>query len=533
MGVVVVLLAAACGSGADTETGTDRFGGRLYRRTPGTDAVVGAGGATAAGGPSTTVPPYDISLRSINCPFDRDSANRMKVDCYNLIVPMRRDQPKGAKVYLAVAKIHSTSPTPLPDPVVYLDGGPGGSAMTSIDRWTAPVSPLLAQRDVILVDQRGTGYSQPRLNCDRAFLTSPKGEFDDRRDEAAKCLVDLRTEKIEPNAFNTTESASDVADLRTALKAPAINLFGISYGTRLALWTMATHPEGIRSVVLDSTYPPGFAKLHEDTATNLNRAIEALFADCAAQPACHARYPDLRGTLYRTIDRLDAQPLTLRRYDPVLRKYVNTPYTGGDYLMALFSGLYLTEVMPDIPKAIYTGGAGNVPDAVDLFYGRGALERRQEDDQKKRPPGALDRPSFTDGLNYSVECAESAPGITAESVDAAAAGLAPEIAKATTAMRKRQLEVCSVWDVSPKPLTEVASPIPTLVLAGTYDPITPPSWGEHVASLLPNSRFVTVIGSGHAVYYAGDCPKQLVTQFIDDPAAPGPDCTGAAPDFTR
>jgi pimeloyl-ACP methyl ester carboxylesterase len=530
--LALALVAVACGSGTESETGTDRYGGRLFRHTPGSDVAAVASGSTG-GGPAATVPPYDISLRAINCPFDRDSANRMKVDCYNLIVPMRRDQPTGAKVYLAVARIHATAPTPLPDPVVYLDGGPGGSAITSIDRWTAPVSPLLANRDVILVDQRGTGYSQPRLNCDRAFLTSPKGEFDDRRDEAAKCLVDLRAEKIEPNAFNSTESAADVADLRTALKAPAINLFGISYGTRLALWTMATHPEGIRSVVLDSTYPPGSAKLYEETATNLNRAIEALFADCNAQPACRSRYPDLRGTLYATIDRLDAQPLRYRRYDAVQKKYVTTPYTGGDYLMALFSALYVTEVMPDIPKAIYLGGSGNISDAVDLFAGQGALDRSEEDDLKKRPPGARTRPSFTDGLNYSVECAESAPGITGESVDAAAAGLAPEIGRAVATMRKRQLEVCSVWDVSPKPLTEVTSAIPTLVLAGTYDPITPPSWGEHAANLLPNSRLATVIGSGHAVYYAGDCPKQLVKQFIDDPAAPSPDCTGAAPDFIR
>lgn len=533
----LMTLAVACGSAPTTDA--ERFGGRVYRQTPGTGGtlpvidpgvtttVVPDGSATAAPGP------YEVSVTPYSCPFDRTSANRLKVECVNVVVPMRRDQPKGAKVYLTVARIKSTSKTPQPDPVVYLDGGPGGSAIAAIDNWTNPVSPLLADRDVILIDQRGTGFSLPRLNCDRAFVESPKGEFDDRVPEATKCVSDLVRDKIDPSAFNTTESAADIADIRKALKIPQWNLFGISYGTRLALWVMATHPEGVRSVVIDSVYPPAFAKGMEDTAPGLNRAIEALISDCDAQPACRAVYPDLRGALRGTIDRLNAQPLTRRVYDPVAKKRVELDFGGGQFVLALFQAMYHTEVMPDIPKAISLAARGDVGQALDLLAGAGYFERTEEDDRAERPRSARQRPIITDGLNAAVECAETAPGTTEESIATAAAGLTRQWTDPVVLFRQRELQACGAWNVPPKPLTEVHSDIPTLVLAGTYDPITPPAWGEHAASLLTDVRMTTVIGAGHAAFFSGDCPQQLVKQFLLDPAAPGPDCTGAPPTFTR
>jgi pimeloyl-ACP methyl ester carboxylesterase len=536
--LLVALVAAACGTPAPASD-AERFGGRTVRRTPGgadsgSGITAAAPSTTAPGGVTTTMkpPPYPVKVAPISCPFDRTSANKLKVDCANVVLPARRDKPDGAKVYLAVARIHSTSPTPLPDPVVYLDGGPGGSAIAGIDRWTNPVSPLLSDRDVILVDQRGTGFSQPRLNCDRTFAESPKGEFDERVEESKKCVADLLREKIDPADFNTTASAADIADVRVALKIEAWNLFGISYGTRLGLWIMATHPEGVRSVVLDSSYPPGI-KGYEETAGNLNRALEAIFTDCAAQPACHAAYPDLRGALTKAVARLDASPLRRRAYDPATRKQVTFPYTGKEFVLTIFSSLYYTEIMPDVPKAISMAAQGDVVGAVDLLSGAGYAERTKEEDKPERPRSARQRPAITEGLTSAIECAETVPGTTPDSIKAAAASVPPSIADAVVLFRQRQVEACAAWNVPPNPLTEVHSAIPTLVMAGTYDPITPPAWGEMVTSWLPGSRMVTVQGAGHAAYYSGLCAQVLVKQFFDDPAAPSPDCTGAPPEFTR
>lgn len=534
--MLVALVAAACSSTPPTDA--ERFGGRTVRRTPGAEdaspPITSNVTTTTAPGVTTTVKaPYTPKVAPISCPFDRTSANRLKVDCVNVVLPAKRSAPTGSKVYISVARIHSTSPTPLPDPVVYLDGGPGGSAIAAIDGWTNPVSPLLANRDLILIDQRGTGFSQPRLNCDRTFVESPKGEFDDRVAESKKCVEDLVREKIDPADFNTTESAADIADIRTALKIDSWNLFGISYGTRLGLWIMQTHPEGVRSAVLDSNYPPGVIKGYEETAVNFNRALEAIFTDCANQPSCRSVYPDLRGALYGTIDRLNASPLRRVAYDPVAKKEMTLPFTGKEFALEVFSALYHTEIMPDVPKAISEAAAGDVSGALDLLYGAGYIERTKDQDKAKRPRSARERPILTEGLNSAVECAETAPGITDDSIKAAAAGVPPQIADAVVLMRQRQIDTCPVWNVPANPLTEVHSAIPTLVMAGTYDPITPPRWSEIVASWLPSSRLVTVVGSGHSAYFSGPCAKDLVKKFIDDPASPSPDCTGTPPEFTH
>ena len=139
----------------------------------------------------------------------------------------------------------------------------------------------------------------------------------------------------------------------------------------------------------------------------------------------------------------------------------------------------------------------------------------------------------SDALHHAVECAEAAPGNTPAGVRAASADLLPQLRTGIVDPTLQNLALCNVWNVPANPLTEVHSNIPTLVLAGTYDPITPPAWAEKAAANITGSKYVVVTGSGHGVWTAGDCPRQLITQFFDDPAAPGPDCTAAPPEFSR
>ena len=244
LAVALALVAAACGGGGNKPAP------QVFDKTTTPD------GKEAPITVSTTVAkPYEVSYLGQACPFSPDSAHGFKIDCGQLVVPMRRDQPTKKSVFISVAVIRSSSPTPLPDPVVYLAGGPGGSALAGVDMWTNPPTPILENRDLILVDQRGTGYSGPRLNCSRAFIEAPIDN--DIRPGAQKCVDQLRFDNIDPSAYNTDESAADLVDLRTELNLPTWNLFGISYGTRLALRIMQLDPAGIRSVVLDSVYPPG------------------------------------------------------------------------------------------------------------------------------------------------------------------------------------------------------------------------------------------------------------------------------------
>jgi pimeloyl-ACP methyl ester carboxylesterase len=487
--VALALVAAACGQDLDA------FGGLVVRRD--------RAGATPAATPEP--PPTFLSYRAVACPVPATAAHGLAVDCSELTVPMRRDRSSTHNVTLTVARVHSSSPTPRPDPVVYLEGGPGGSSISSLDIWTSPPAPFLADRDLILVDQRGTGYSKPRLTCDQLTdeLYGPVVVS-----VTEDCVRMLQNSGVDLGAFDSTESALDLYDLRRAMQIKEWNLFGISYGTRLALWTLQTRPQGIRSVVVDSVYPPG-VKATGTHGAHFLRAVRALAADCAAQPACAGAHPDVEGDLTRAVDRLNAA----------------TPGRGDAFARFVFQAMYDTGVETVIPRALGLAAAGRVEEAAELIEGAG---RGAGDDAS---PGIGSRPHMSDGLYQSVECAETTPLSTSMDVRQATAGLPPQVGKPFQDVELRLLAVCNVWKVEPNPLTAVHSDVPVLVMAGTYDPITPPEWAELAAATLPRATYQLVQGSGHGVWLAGDCPQQKVTQFLQDPAAPGPACPGAPPAF--
>ncbi len=504
--VALAVLAAACGS---SSTDASRYGGRVYRHDPGT---------IPADGPAVTAAPrnYPVVYNSAPCWFQSGSSNGLKTECGQLTVPANRSKPGRGTVKLAVARIHSSSPTPQPDPVVYLEGGPGGSAISGIDYWTKPPANFLANRDLILIDQRGTGFSEPRITCDK--LTDDfAGDVTVFTEE---CLRIIRNQGVNVADFNTTESADDIDDLRVALKIPTWNLFGISYGTRLALWIMHRHPEGVRSVVIDSVYPPGVAGLAA-IPLDLQRSVLAIDADCQAQPGCAAAYPDLLGQLVSAVDKLNEHSST-----------TGASSRGGRYLNELFHTLYQFDTMPDIPKAISLANHGDVGGSLDLLEGKNVLERHPEKKDEQPPPGARARPHMTEALYHSVECAESVPATTPDALRAAGKTMAPQLANPFVDSGLQQIALCNVWSVPRNDLADVHSDIPTLVLAGSYDPITPPEWAQRAQSFLTHSRFQLVVGSGHGTWTAGDCPKQEITAFIDDPNGPPMDCTGAPPAFT-
>lgn len=522
--LVLALVAAACGGSSSAPAP------QVFDKTTTPDGAEALITTT-----SSTLPESKVTYLGQTCPFNPDSAYGLRIDCGQLVVPMRRDQPTSKQVFLSVAIIRSTSPTPLPDPVIYLAGGPGGSAVAGVDMWTNPPTPILENRDLILIDQRGTGYSGPRLNCNRIFVESPTAANDDKRPQAAECVEQLRFEGIDPSAYNTTESARDIADLRRALDISSWNLFGISYGTRLALEIMKVDAVGTRSVVLDSVYAPGSTTY--EAPVSGDRAVQAVIADCAAQRSCNAAYPNLGGQLDQVLNRLGSNPVIERGFDPGSGQIREFSFGATEFALVLFDALYVTEIIPDIPKAIAAAAAGDLITSVNLLTGMGAYERERagsdEGEGEEVPPSARFRPLLTDGLYHSVECAESAPAMTAEAIDAAAGEGDVVLRRALSSFSKRSLEVCEVWGVPPRALEPTTSDLPTLVLAGTYDPITPPEWGERAASTLSTATFITVAGSGHAVYAAGPCTEGLVKQFFDDPASALPDCTALIPEFSR
>src|SRR5919112_6091912 len=255
-------------------------------------------------------------------------------ECGYLTVPENRAEPTGRTIQIPVARAKATSPNPQPDPLVYLTGGPGGTGLAAaVLRVQAGWN---ADRDVIFIDQRGTLKAQPLLACPEidAFLQAgvslaPTSEEFATQSAAATqaCHDRLVAAGWDLSAYNTTENAADVADLRVGLGIPEWNLYGVSYGTELALQILRDHPEGIRSVVLDSVVPPQL-NLLDGFWPNAAAGFRALFDACAADAACHTAFPDLESEFRTLVTQLTAQPRTIPITDPTSGQNINVVFDG-------------------------------------------------------------------------------------------------------------------------------------------------------------------------------------------------------------
>lgn len=453
------------------------------------------------------------------CPFDAPpgSTEGETFECGYLYVPENRADPASYEIELPFVVIYSSNATPQADPIIYLEGGPGGSAIAGMDAWLN--TPFSADRDIIVFEQRGTGYAFPSLNC---------WEFDEEEGDelslAQACHARLIDEGIDLAAYNSRENAADINDLRRALGLDKVNLYGISYGTRLALTVMRDHPAGVRSVVLDGVYPPHVQGYAEQAANGAN-AIGQLFADCAAQPTCQAAYPDLQNTFYRLVDEWNADPLVLTYDDGDAEEIY-----GDDLVNMLFGALYNSAVIPDLPYAIQLLTIGESDLGLDILDGaltgaealaiiNGSEEPWEEDDVEADSYYPWDTDADAEGMFESVECYEEVPFQTLAETQAAGNALPPQLSDALSLGAELQFDRCAIWQqpaASPLENEPVASDIPTLVLSGRYDPITPPAWGQTAAAYLPNSFNFTVPG-GHGAIDAGDCPVQMAVAFIDNP----------------
>ena len=337
------------------------------------------------------------------------------------------------------------------------------------------------------------------------------------------CRDRLRRLGVDLSAYNSAASAADVADLRSALDIDEWNLFGISYGTRLALTVMRDAPQGVRSVVLDSVYPPNVDAYTTDAQTQVD-AILALLRECAADALCGERYPELEQNLYALIDELNAKPLDLR----------GESINGDDWVNMLSSFMYDSDKIVLLPAAIGEAAAGNYDLLLDL-----AEEEMDAGFQRTRL-GAVrlqegDDTGDAQGMFYSVECNEEIPFGNLDEARALMADYAPQLADPLLANLEALYETCSIWGAGEAAAVEsaaVESNIPTLILNGQLDPITPAAWARLAAETLPNSLYVEVPRSGHSVSSDGDCTMQFIVDFYNDPPAePDVRCAQEVPPF--
>lgn len=422
-------------------------------------------------------------------------------ECGYLIVPEDRtsaDSPTIQLAYLVLYAVDAANP----DPIIYLSGGPGGNAVAELDGWLE--IPYLQDRDLILFDQRGTGYSLPTLNC-------PESEAGE--DDATQACHDrLVSEGVNLQAYNSAENAADVADLRVALGYDEWNLYGISYGTRLALTVMRDHPEGVRSVVIDSVYPPE-VNSWEQYGQNTADVFSRLFAACAADPDCGAAYPDLEQSFYATVADLNAQPAEYVGVDAETGEEVDQTLSGDDLINRVFQLLYSSESIPFLPWVMSELAAGNYVALNDLESGatqeQGFRALRQDEDV-----------SDSEGMNLSVECQEEVAFLNEDTALANVPTQPAELTENSIGAIQGTFSDCQIWGVQAGDAIEaqpVTSDIPTLVAAGEFDPITPAKWAQSAASHLPNSYFFLFPGGGHGVIDMNQCSQDIMQAFLDDP----------------
>jgi pimeloyl-ACP methyl ester carboxylesterase len=487
---------------------------------------------------------YTPQFTPAACPFDTAGE---EVDCGYLIVPESRAKEGSPEVRLAVAIVRATSSRKAGDPLVYLEGGPGGSAIYDADYWFD--SPFRERRDVILIDQRGTGYSLPSLNCPE--IESPDVySADDELKAARACSRRLRREGVDLKQYNSAAIAADIADLRVALGLEEINLLGVSYGTRVALTVLRDHPEGIRSVILDSAYPPQVDAYTEEAA-NFAAAIEALLGGCAADPACDEAYPRLDRTLYRLVDRLNREPALIERTDAETGETYEEELYGDDLIDYLTGWMYDTASIPWLPRAIAEAAAGDYELVVELLDGWYEEEETPEEEPEEQlaapvsgealaesaAEAAIDTTaadegdiSDSEGMFYSVECREEVIFGDLEAAAEALSRYRKSTYGALLGSAEQTAAICEVWGAGRARVVEerpVTSDVPALVLAGQYDPITPPRWGSAAAEHLANSHLFEFPGMGHGVVFADACPERIALAFLDKPLArPSAACIG-------
>lgn len=447
------------------------------------------------------------------CPFvvPRDE----HIECGYVIVPEDRSQPAGRTIKIGLAIVKSHSPRPQPDPVIVLNGGPGGRLIEYLPDALRLFDMLLATRDVIFYDQRGAGWSQPALNCpeldpldqqDAAGLETP---LDLRVAAFTACRDRLQSAGIDLSAYNTAENAADFNDLRVTLGYPQVNLFGVSYGTILGQVILRDTPTGIRSAVLDSMYPLD-SHLFNATPAGLTRYFETVFANCDADALCHVAYPDVRTVFDQLFDQIRQTPLMLN---------VRHPISGDTYTLTLDAARFVNGLLQTEPRQI----PARLFDLRDGEYAawQTAIEHQIEAAYR----GGFGGLSL--GAKVSVLCSQRLAQVDLDQFNATItqypinAGLRDSLAA--------DQAVCARWPahaIDERDAEPVHSAVPTLMLFGEYDPGVSVEYAQHIAATLDTSYTYLVPNAGHYALGNGSaCTQSVLFAFLNDPQhAPDGSC---------
>jgi pimeloyl-ACP methyl ester carboxylesterase len=420
-----------------------------------------------------------------------------KALCGTYEVFENRETRSGRKLALRIVLLPATGPAQAPDPVFFLSGGPGEGTTESAPELVH--SPIRKLRDIVLVDTRGTGGSNP-LSC-HIWGDGTRLDHIFPLDAAIACRDELR-QKADLTRYTTAAAMDDVDDVRRHLGYGTVNLIGGSYGTFAAQVFLVRHPEAVRSVVLSGVAKPGDPNpLYH--ARNAQHALELLARDCAAEPACHAAFPRFQDELSTVLDRLARQPVRVQMTHPETGKPVAVLLTRSAAADTLRFALYNPSQARAVPLRVHLAAQGDYRQlATPAVQLRVILQQEL----------AL-------GLLFSVTCAEDLPRIDPKEIPAATRGTFYGDDRV-----REQLAVCAIWPHAPLPPGSgdlVHSDVPTLLLSGERDPVTPPADAALVAKGFTHGLWVQIPHGTHNG--SGDCEERVVADFVKRGSAEGLD----------
>jgi len=412
----------------------------------------------------------------------------------------------GRKLHLKVVVLPALGPARQPDPVFLLGGGPGEAVSTQAGNLD---SDLRRERDLVFVDQRGTGEPD-RLDCELGHPGDLQSYLDAQfpLDAVRRCRTELE-KKFDLSLYTTAWGADDLDDARAWLGYDKINLWGGSYGTRMAQVYLRRHPEHVRAVVLDGSVPMD-ETLPISHAANGQRALDLVLASCGKDAECHQAFPQAREELQQALDQVGREPVRATVQEPKTGRSVEIRLNRSTLADGIRWLLYSPQTAAAIPLLAHEAARGNwAPLAQASVNAR---------------TGILDL--LAGGLFFSVTCSEDLPFLDPATIPQRTAGsfLGDDRVRA-------QAAACAAWPhgtPEPNHRDPVRSDVPVLVVNGERDPVTPPDFGERAIRNFTNALHVVIPYGGH--YGNGSCPDEIEAAFLQSGSVRGLDtsCVGRA-----
>lgn len=436
---------------------------------------------------------------------DSETLKKENIEWGYLTVPENWDGTTEKTVKLAVAVIRSTSPAnEKTSPVVIIEGGPGAGAINSVWSWVS--HPIREKSDIILIDIRGTGLSEPKLCPDLGsdFLKilaknqTPAEDEVEKAKAAMACQRKLLIEEIDIKAYHSGNIAKDLHSLKNYLNYDNWTVYGVSYGTYMALVYANDFPEDVANLILDSPISD-ISEYYTNNTINYVSSLNKVFEDCKNDPNCNANYPDLEKKYYETITKLEKNPITVNVNKSIIEEGTFT-YNAEDFKIAVHQALYNQQLIEVLPLLIYEFNNGNTHALSELVAAFS---------------GAL---SLDYGMYYCVSCNETIPNNSYEDYEKKNA-----TTKLTAGLSfyKSDFVVCDMWNKKQHSTIKTDSlglqtNVPTLIFTGKYDPITPEKNGEILQSKITTAYVINAETTGHASSFSQSA-KQIIKQFITSP----------------